>query len=165
MWHEEARHKRILYDSNYRKLQEKQIMLVTKIHQQLPGLESRRNYTSFCSYILFKRISLKNILLISCPGLSCMWYLVPDQELNQGLLHWEHGALATGASVKSHVTISMMFIYIVVFLYQDSSNCTQKYTSITLKKNKKPRAINVISNPPTPTLFIEDYSLQGLFLF
>ena len=89
-------------------------------------------------------------------GLSCMWYLVPWPGI-------EPGTLALGAWSLSYWSISevscnyiLMFIYIVVFIYQDYSNCTQKYTSITLKtKTKKPRAINVISNPPIPTLFIE----------
>ena len=59
-------------------------------------------------------------------GLSCgMWDrlscgmqgLVPDQGMNLGTLHWEHGVLATGPPVKTpNYSSSLHHIYLVIAL-------------------------------------------------
>ena len=97
-------------------------------------------------------------------GLSCMWYLVPWPGIEPGTLALGAWSLSYWSIIEVSCNYILMFIYIVVFIYQDSSNCPQKYTSITLKKKKKPRAINVISNPPIPTLFIERLQSSGFVL-
>ena len=39
-----------------------------------------------------------------------MWDLIPDQGLNLGLLHWEHGVLATEAPGKFPESLSYPFL-------------------------------------------------------
>ena len=50
--------------------------------------------------------------------LSCgMQSLVPDQGMNLGTLHWEHGVLATGPPVKTpNYSLSLHHIYLVIAL-------------------------------------------------
>ena len=82
--------------------------------------------TSFCSYI-FKKIFYLFIWLFQVLAAVCgIWF--PDQELNQGLLHWEYGALATGPSVKSLVPISwylFTLLYLYIKTFQTSHNIPQ----------------------------------------
>ena len=48
------------------------------------------------------------------PGLSCGTQdLVPDQGLNLGSLHWEHGVLATGPPGKSFLLLHFNLINLI----------------------------------------------------
>ena len=46
---------------------------------------------------LLELLKYFNLFVFSCS----MWDLVPDQGLNSGALHWNHGVLTTGPPGKS----------------------------------------------------------------
>ena len=71
-------------------------ILVSSSVTILPSLVFFKKYFSLKNFYLF--IWLRQVLVTACRILfSCdMWELVPWQGSKPGLLHWEHGVLATG---------------------------------------------------------------------
>ena len=71
-------------------------------------------------FLLGSKIIFKDIFLFTCLHrvlvMACGIYL-SDLELNQGPLHWEHGALATAAAGKfSEIVFNTITSFILFFV-------------------------------------------------
>ena len=97
-------------------------------------------------------------------GLSCMWYLVPWPGIEPGTLALGAWSLSYWSIIEVSCNYILMFIYIVVFIYQDSSNCTQKYTSTTWKKKTNQERSMSSVTLQYPPYSLKDYSLSGFVL-